>query len=247
MSLDLAVCIPLHDPENVNEKFLRSALDSLVNQDLRPSQVIMTSSTDISYVHQVLAEYGSYFEFVYEVKETNGASMNFNNCVALANRTIVQLLCQDDFLKSPKHLVLAYRKLVNSKKYWMVSGCRHFEEKLLRFDRRIFPKYTNGLLEGYNTIGAPSVVTFHRKAFIPFDTQLHYMYDCDWYVRMFHNWGKPLVARRDSVGIRIHENQSTNEVSGLLEKEIKITGSNHLLTHEGTCICVLGDGNWTMK
>lgn len=237
MSLDLSVCIPLNDPENQNELFLRKALSSLVLQRSRPSQVVMTSNYEIDYVRKVVAEYNVYFEIIYEVIQTNGASMNFNNSVGLATKTYVQLLCQDDFLKSTKHLQKVLASLAKSQKKWAISGCRHFEDKLSRFDRRIRPRYSSDLIRGVNTVGAPSVVMFYRGAFVPFDTRLHFMYDCDWYVRMNHNWGEPYVNRKDTIAIRIHENQSTNQVSGLLEAEIEITESNHSTSAYTDCIC----------
>lgn len=238
MSLDLSVCIPLHDPETQNEAFLREGLDSLVHQSARPSQVVLTSSTDIHYVGQIVNDYEKFFEIAYEIRKTNGASMNFNNCVALANRTYVQLLCQDDFIKSTHYLSQTYKKLARSGRKWQIAGSRHFEQNIQRFDRRIIPKYSDKLIFGVNTIGAPSVVSFYRTAFIPFDTQLHYMYDCDWYVKMFHGWGKPLVARKDAIGIRIHGNQSTHGVSQLLEEEIEIAKRNHSVSPGVNCKCI---------
>jgi glycosyltransferase involved in cell wall biosynthesis len=243
MSLDLTVCIPLNDPENRNELFLREALNSLVSQTSLPAQVVMTSNSDIEYVHQIIAEYKMYFELIYKVTQTNGASMNFNNCIELATKKYVQLLCQDDFIKSPNHLKKVNASLVKSKKRWVVSGCRHFEDRLSEFSRRIYPRYSSGLARGVNTVGAPSVVMFYRDAFIPFDTRLHYMYDCDWYVRMCHNWGEPHIKRKDTIAIRIHDNQSTNQVSGLLEAEIEITASNHSSSDVGSCICKPRESN----
>jgi hypothetical protein len=197
----------------------------------------MTSNSEIDYLRQIVAEYSMHFEVIYRVMQTNGASMNFNNCVELATNTYVQLLCQDDFLKSPKHLQKVFTSLEKSQERWAISGCRHFEDKLRRFDRRIRPRYSSDLIRGVNTIGAPSVVMFYREAFVPFDTRLHFMYDCDWYVRMNHNWGEPLVKRKDTIAIRIHGKQSTNQVSGLLEGEIEITAGNHSNTFVKSCIC----------
>lgn len=243
MSLDLTVCIPLNDPDNENELFLREALDSLVLQTSRPSQVVMTSNSEIEYVRQIVDDYNIYFEIIYRVMQTNGASMNFNNCVELATNTYVQLLCQDDFLKSTKYLQKVYASLEKTQKRWAISGCRHFEEESRRFDRRIRPRYSSDLIRGVNTIGAPSVIMFYRRAFVPFDTRLHFMYDCDWYLRMNHNCGLPLVKRKDTIAIRIHGNQSTNYVSGLLEGEIEITASNHSVSSVRSCICISSERN----
>jgi glycosyltransferase involved in cell wall biosynthesis len=203
----------------------------------------MTSSSEIEYVHQIIAEYKLFFELIYKVSKTNGASMNFNNCVKLATKTYVQFLCQDDFIKSPNHLKKVNASLVNSGKRWVVTGCRHFEDGLSEFNRRIYPRYSNDLARGVNTLGAPSVVMFYRDSFIPFDTRLNYMYDCDWYVRMCHNWGEPQIKRKDTIAIRIHENQSTNHVSGLLEAEIEITASNHTKSDSRSCICQVKESN----
>jgi hypothetical protein len=244
MFLDLTVCIPLSDPKLQNREFLFSALDSLVVQSQRPRQVVLTSNESLSYLSVLPNLYDRFFEVTVSIKATNGASMNFNNSVSLAKGSIVQLLCQDDFLVDRKHLANVSRKFFRSDKMWMVSGCVHYEEQTQRYSRKIRPKFSLELLHGINSIGAPSVAAFRRSAFRPFDVNLHYMYDCDWYVRMYHSWGLPIIDKKSSVGIRIHENQSTHEVSALLGIEKTTVASSHLIDQPGKqCICTRLVGN----
>lgn len=246
MFLDLTVCIPLNDPKLKNENFLISALDSLVAQSQRPKQVVLTSSESLAYLSDLPSIYGRFFEVTVAIKETKGASMNFNNSVALAKGSIVQLLCQDDFITSRTYLANVSKKLLRSDQKWMISGCVHFEEDCQSYSRKIRPKFSLKLLDGINSIGAPSVAAFRREAFRPFDLNLHYMYDCDWYIRMFHAWGLPITSRKSSIGIRIHNNQSTHEVSALLESEKEIAASSHFLDAPGNhCICARLDGNYS--
>jgi hypothetical protein len=244
MFLDVTVCIPLNDPKLKNEKFLVSALDSLVAQSQHPRQVVLTSSESLAYLSDLPSFYNRFFEVTVAIKATNGASMNFNNSVSLAKGSVVQLLCQDDFISNRTHLANVAKKLLRSDRKWMVSGSVHFEEATQRFSRKIRPKFNLKLLDGVNSIGAPSVAAFRRSAFKPFDVNLHYMYDCDWYIRMYHTWGLPITSKRSSIGIRIHENQSTHEVSALLGREKVTAASSHFIDEPSNqCICARLDGH----
>jgi glycosyltransferase involved in cell wall biosynthesis len=237
---DLSVCMPLYDPKVLNKTFLERALASISSQSLLPREIVFSSDREILYLKELCEQIHPKISVNILVKEADSASANFNNSILAATSKFVKILCQDDFLINPNHLQRVVSAFENSSALWIASGCRHYEEEIGSYTRRISPRFKSSLLEGKNGIGAPSVVAFVRNSFLPFSTSLHFMYDCEWYLRMAHNFGKPKILSDAEVGIRIHKHQSTNTLIDTLPDEIKITKQLHSSRYRSTltqCIC----------
>ena len=97
---DLSICIPLHDPTGTNRDYLREAIFSILAQTVLPQQIVFTSNHPIMYIQEIFDLIPSEVRVVHRVKETCGASENFNNAVHLSTAKYVKLLCQDDFLRT---------------------------------------------------------------------------------------------------------------------------------------------------
>ena len=95
-------------------------------------------------------------------------------------------------------------------------------------------------LDGNNTFSSPSVAIFYRECFVPFDTRLSYLVDCEWYVRMIHNFGSPVLRKSLDIVNRLHESQATHDFKHLLSREIPIAKSSHsaLDLRSKECSCV---------
>jgi glycosyltransferase involved in cell wall biosynthesis len=240
---DLTVCLPLHDPNNTNREFLHKAILSILKQTELPRQIVFTSNHPIGYLSDLLSLIPKEINVVNRIAKTSGASQNFNNAVSSATSSYVKILCQDDFLINPEHFEESILTLKSSKSSWLATGCVHYEDELKIFSREIHPRYRSKLLKGVNTIGSPSVILFERSKFLPFSENLDFMYDCEWYVRMFHRFGMPFLSKSIDIGIRIHSNQSTNIVSEKLSDEIFISGRLHSkskFSSRGNCLCLHG-------
>jgi glycosyltransferase involved in cell wall biosynthesis len=238
---DLSVCIPIHDPASTNKEYLREGVTSILSQTVLPKEIVFTSNHEVIYLQDILSIIPKEIVSLVKIAPTNGASENFNNSVTAASGKYVKLLCQDDFLMDEGHFEAAVNSMELAKHSWLTTGCQHFEEISRSFTRKIRPRYRDKLIRGVNTIGSPSVVFFKRIDFLPFSGKLEYMYDCEWYVRMFHNLGKPLIQSGSDVAIRIHKYQSTNTVSKLLESEVLISSQMHSkkwLNLFGPCACI---------
>lgn len=240
---DLTVCLPLHDPDNTNREFLHQAILSILKQTQLPRQIVFASNHPIGYLSDLLSLIPKVIHVVNRIEKASGPSQNFNNAVRSATSSYVKILCQDDFLINPKHFEESIITLKSSNPSWLATGCAHYEDKPKIFSREIRPRYRSKLLKGVNTIGSPSVILFERSKFLPFSEDLDFMYDCEWYVRMFHSFGKPFLSKSIDIGIRIHENQSTNVVSKKLSEEIVISGRLHSKSkfrRRGSCLCLHG-------
>jgi hypothetical protein len=208
---------------------------------MKPDEVVITANHDLSYLDDLKAIANGDYELVFKRNESNGSAENHNHAISLCRGEFVKIMHQDDFFVNNNALNLAYSSLHKSKKMWRASGRDHFFESTSLVLGKAKPKLTKEIINGVNKIGPPSVFTFKRTAFVPFDEEMKYMFDCDWYLKMWHNFGKPLVAKDVEVRIRIHEGQATNWAENLLKQEIVETKQNHniLPTMKKKCSCVI--------
>jgi hypothetical protein len=240
---DVVVVIPVHDPNCKYMGFLRNALDSLGSQNISPKEVLIVANHDLPYFEELAMPNQKGLNLRFLKSEARGAAENLNFAVSNSSARYTKILFQDDFLAHDKALEESVSALSTSGKKWSVIGSRDWEQASNTFFKPVIPKYTERLDRGINKIGAPSVVTFETECFIPFDNRLHYMFDCDWYLSMAHNFGKPVEIKNVGVTIRRHSGQATIWAKKLLKKEQAIVRAKHRRVkfftrrHLGNCAC----------
>jgi hypothetical protein len=239
--MQLSICVPVFDPSQKYSGHLFQLLTSIKAQTMLPDEVVVTANHDLEYYEAVRELIDGDFELVFKRNTSKGSAENTNLAVSLCRGEIVKIMHQDDFFVNVNALKFTYNSLHESNKNWRVCAFDHFVESTSIRSRPSRPKIAWSLVNGVNGIGAPSVVAFKRSVFIPFDKELKYMFDCDWYLKMWHNWGKPLVSKKVEVRIRIHSGQATNWAKELLHKEIIATKLNHdkLRLTKHKCICAV--------
>jgi hypothetical protein len=240
---DVVVVIPVHDPDYKYLGFLRNALDSLGSQNISPKEVLIVANHDLPYLEALAMQSPQSLNLRFLRSEARGAAENLNFAVSNSSARYTKILFQDDFLAHENSLETSLNALSSSGKKWLVIGSRDWEQASNTFFKPVIPKYTERLDRGINKIGAPSVVTFETECFVPFDNRLQYMFDCDWYLSMAHNFGEPVEIKNVGVTIRRHSGQATIWAKKLLKKEQAIVRAKHkrvkFLTprHLGNCAC----------
>lgn len=235
--MKLSVCVPVFDPTQKYSAHLLQLLSTIKTQSLKPDEVVIAANHDLEYLDRLQDVVNGDFDLVFKRNESNGSAENTNHAITLCRGEIVKIMHQDDFFVNNDALNFTYRSLHKSKKNWRACGFDHFVESTSLITRPSKPKIAWRLINGANRIGAPSVVALKRSAFIPFDEELKYMFDCDWYLKMWHNWGKPLVSKHVEVRIRIHDGQATNWAKKQLQHEVFATKRNHDKLHLMKCKC----------
>ena len=237
----LSVCVPVFDPTQKYSGHLLQLLSSIKTQSLKPDEVVMTANHDLEYLDELQEVVNGDFELVFIRNESNSSAENTNHAISLCRGEIVKIMHQDDFFVNDNALDFTYRSLYKSKRNWRVCSFDHLIESTSISVGPSKPKISWRLVNGVNGIGAPSVVALRRSAFIPFDEELKYMFDCDWYLKMWHNWGKPFVSEHVEVRIRIHDGQATNWAKNLLQREVVATKRNHDKLHltKRKCSCTI--------
>jgi len=223
----LSVLIPVHDPNQEYEGYISDALSSISIQKHQPDQILLVANHEISYLESLRTRFLGILEIEFKISEAQSAAENINFGVKETRGQFIKLLFQDDKLIGDDCLTESLRPLLNNRFKWSVVGSASVDRKSNKVVSSLFPKYTKKIILGTNLIGAPSVVCFNRDFYVPMDSQLKYMFDCDWYLKMRHNFGKPFEVKKIAVDIGVHEGQATHWAKDLSKVELQILDRNH--------------------
>ncbi len=120
---------------------------------------------------------------------------------------LIKVLYMDDFLAHDKSLI----KIINNfSGYWLVTACTHLSLHNNYTHSIHFATYAQDIHTGNNTIGSPSVMTIKNEKPMLFDENMTWLLDCDYYKRMYEQYGEPVVLKDINVIIGLHSDQATH-------------------------------------
>jgi hypothetical protein len=224
---EITVIIPIHDPSSHQRKHVKRLLNSIKKQTEVPKEIILSGNHPIEYMNSLLEEIRSKIPSRYIQNTSEGAAANLNYLSERVQSPLTKIMFQDDFLSEDESLRRMKHKMERDNRRWVVSGCNHHYEEIDVTGRHFIPRYSNNIVKGKNTIGAPSVVMFETSTSIRFEEQMVYMFDCEWYLQMRHKIGKPSIVKDPLVTIGIHPSQATHWAKVNLESEINRTKELH--------------------
>ena len=235
----VTLLIPVHDPRHEYENLISNALRSISEQNRKPDEVLLVANHELQYWSTICDKYSSILNLRFLKSEAQSAPENINFAVKNAKGDLIRLLFQDDALSTPESLDQSMEEIETRGHIWSVIGSVDRELKTGQIISKRIPKFTERLVSGINTIGAPSVVCFKREFYIPMEHELKYMFDCDWYLRMAHRYGPPVEVQDYGVWIGVHQGQATNWARDLLTVERRIVRKHHRVRFLGkNCSCV---------
>jgi len=151
----------------------------------------------------------------YEIVITEDGKMaeNTNSAIKKANGDLIKIMYMDDYFAHKD----ALKRIVEAfKGNWLASGCGHQDNPILQWDRPHIPSY-EGIEQGINTIGSPSVVTIRNGLDIYFDENMTWLLDVDFYKRLNAKYGPPDILEDINVVMGIGPHQATNQLSDQLK------------------------------
>lgn len=225
--MKIDVCIPVHDPLNVQSRFLDFLLFTISTQTVLPARVLLTANHKIKNLTDYKRQYDSKFELYFELNSTTGISENLNHVVSLASNEIVKILFQDDFLIYSSHFEELIKVFSDHEERWSCSPSKNYSEHEMRYTKETIPIMSHLLKYGNNSIGSPSVIALRRESWLDADTNLKWMLDCDLYLCMLEKHGNPFITQKFAIASRIHSNQATNWSSIFHETELEYMKNKH--------------------
>lgn len=142
------------------------------------------------------------FELV--VTEQGKMAENTNAAIKKCKGEYIKVLYMDDYLAHRNSL----SNILSEEPFdWMATGCDHDNGKMKYGEH--MPSF-EGIMDGINTIGSPSVLTFKNDEPLLFDENLSWLLDVDLYKRLYARYGLPTLFDTIDVTIGIHDGQMSN-------------------------------------
>lgn len=235
-SQKISVLVPVYDPHHQHFEFIAELLESLVAQTSMPREVVFSANHQVEYLSKLKKIVNDKFEVRWVLNSSKNAPENINEGVKACQSDIIKLLFQDDFLFD-KHFLENLGALEPSF-MWQLNGYVHVSPQGQALDHGKKPVLSGSLKQAINRVSAPSGAAFRRLAFQPVDSRFQYVFDCDWYLRMWHNLGEPKIDEKQKVAIRLHDKQATHWAKSFLPVELPVLRKNHRLRFlGGKCSC----------
>ena len=219
--MNLDVCVPVHDPDGTQGKYIEFLLLTVSQQTKPPTKVFLTANHAIRNFKKLREEYSKAFKLCFVLNSAEGISENLNHAVSLGESEIIKIMFQDDFLLDPFLFQELSQAFADEGVVWSCAPSKNYSQEEMRFTKNLVPSLKKSLLQGINTIGSPSVLSFRKDSWSPADENLKWMLDCDLYFSFGMKFGHPHVTKKHSVASRIHKNQSTNWASIYHDRELE--------------------------
>lgn len=216
----ITVAIPTHNMKN-KEFFLRRSLDALWSQTFQDFDIVVSDNSEDDALKPICDHYKTGIR--YFKNPLKGMAQNTNFAMGKAEGKLIKILYLDDYLAHPKALQEIWDKFDG---HWLATGCLHDEGKGAHHPH--IPEYNDEIYLGKNTIGSPSVITVLNEGHLAFDERMTWVLDCDYFYRMYNQYGLPSILKTSNVVIGIHNGQMTHLIEDKdKEREIAYATKKH--------------------
>jgi glycosyltransferase involved in cell wall biosynthesis len=227
----ISICIPAYKRAD----FLKRLLDSIVIQQYRDFEVIVTDDSPDNQVKLLCDSYQRSFNLHYFKNPTAlGTPENWNEAVRKASAPWIKIMHDDDWFADP-HSLRQFANATTSDASFIYSAFNNVKgsEKTLitpeKWRVRLLQKNPISILSR-NIIGPPST-TLYRKNDISFDNKMKWLVDMDFYIRYLAT-AKAIFINQPLINIGIHDTQVT--VSSQLNPEVEIPEHLRLIEKLGS-------------
>ena len=233
----VCIAVPTHNYNDKSSFYLKRLFDTILFQNFEDYSVCISDQSTNKDVRNVCKEYSEYIDIKY-VKNSSrkNSTQNINNSLFNSDGEIVKIMFMDDFFYSPDALDIIVKTMEASSSIWSVCSTHHFKEDLNEFSTALHPIWAGErLLDGQNTIGSPTVMSYRKENEMLFDEKLRLLVDVELYYRMMLEYGLPffidttLVVTSLSESSTIGKMSSDKEKISLLLKEESIYCRNKLI------------------
>lgn len=222
----ISVCIPTYEMNGRGVEFLKQILVSLTNQTFKNFEVVISDHSVTDQIKNSLLEYNNVLNIKYIRNEfkRGSSSANINRAIAESSYDIIKPIFQDDYIYSPRCL----EHIVQANAPWGASQFIHTNENKSSLYNPMTPVLTNQTVHGINTFGCPSVMFFKKNSETYFDENLIWLMDCEFYYRLWKQYGLPTVIPSIDVCVRVWNDSVSGHVSSdVKDKEYQYVRTKH--------------------
>ena len=209
--VEMSIAIPTWEANGKGAKFLENLLRTIDRQTFRAFEVCISDHSKNDEIFNVIKRFRARFEIIYHRNENmrGNSPANANRSIEMCSGDIIKVMFQDALFYDNQALGKIHSALSCSHQAWLVSGCNHTKNDGWSYYNEMYPKWTNDIINGVNTISSPSVLSMKKEVFdkVQFDTKLAMMMDCEFYYNVKENFGEPICYREVLITNRVHQNQ----------------------------------------
>lgn len=189
----VSVSIPAYKQPEV----LLRTVKSVLTQKNCEFEIVITDDSNDDSVEAALDCFKTDSRIRYIKNPTRlGAIGNWNASIANARADIIKILHHDDWFVDDNSLSKSVQPIVSEEVLVVFSACRAMSvdgSELFKHSATIeqvgILKNKPANLAYANFIGPPSVATFSRKVFVPFNSRYTWLSDIDFYIRLIEKAG----------------------------------------------------------
>tara|TARA_Y100000356_G_C11253514_1_gene288602 strand:+ start:547 stop:1257 length:711 start_codon:yes stop_codon:yes gene_type:complete len=232
--MKVSIAISTYEANGKGVQLLSVNINSILQQDYENIEIVISdhsNNKDIyNYINNITPKSKYNIKYIHNPNDRGNISQNINNAIKNCSGDIIKIIFMDDFLFQ-KTAIREIVSLFRSKKiYWLVNSYLHTKDYKQYFNM-IYPRYTEKIINGVNTIGCPSGLTISKEVTEEFDINLKWFMDCEYYYRLFCIYGSPDVyIDKPLICTLLHTSQVTNDCvnnNTLIENEKKYINNKH--------------------
>ena len=192
--MKISIAIPVY-PMKRAKYFLTRCLDSIIEQSFDDFEVVISDNSKDDKLEKVVRTYGMKINHFYS--SGMGAVRNTNSAIKQCKGELIKILHMDDYFAHKdalKDIVEAFEG------HWLITAS----------DNNLKPHYTDDVYTGNNKLGSPSALTILNENPLLFDESLSWVFDCDYYKRMYDKYGEPIILKKVGVNLGLGDHQMTN-------------------------------------
>jgi len=223
----VSICIPSYN----NPRGLRRALKSISVQSMGDYEVIVTDDSSDNMVEEIVAEFSSVFSIIYfRNNPRKGTPENWNEAIRHAHGSYIKVLHHDDWFSFPESLEefvsmmdrhpdadfgfsasRAFGDNLNLK--FIHYPNLHLLSRIRKNPKALFPN---------NTIGAPSATIFRSGVTQRFDSQIKWVVDLDFYIRVLERNPEFVYTKKPLISINSGDSDSQVTASCIRDNDVQI-------------------------
>jgi glycosyltransferase involved in cell wall biosynthesis len=220
-----SIAIPAYGYDGKGTEFLEHNFEKIYNQSFQDFEVIVSDHSIDDTIKNLCDKWTDKLKIKHFFNEKGRGfiSPNINESMKKCSGKWIKILFQDDFFYDNKSLEHQYKVLSESSKIkWLITTFCHTNDGV-KFYNLYFPKLSENIWGGNNTLGNPSNLTLINKDLIFFDEELNWFMDCEYYYRLFLKYGEPTIIPQVTIVNRTHGNGLSNTIpQSTKDKELKI-------------------------
>jgi glycosyltransferase involved in cell wall biosynthesis len=212
----ISICTPTFEQYGHGVKHLTLLLDSIKKQTCtHPFEVVISDNSKNDDIKKLCKKYAQLPIKYIRNLEAIGISHNTNNAIDNASFDMIKIMYMDDVFIHTDALNLFVKSLQTCK--WVVCKTKGINNNGHQYKSHT-PKWNHDIIKGSNTMGMPSIMAFKKHKF-RFDPNLKTLLDCEYMWLLWENFGPAELIDEFLVGLRYHNNSTSNKQGNLSIKE----------------------------